>query len=135
MASYNHITLLGNIGRAEAKTFSNGNKIVEASLATTRRYKDRSGNLQEVTQWHNIVIGGNMADNAEKLVTRGSLVLVDGEMTYRNYTGKDGVERTVAEVRVDRFQICSRKEDAAPAEGAQQGEAVQEGEATEDLPF
>ena len=75
-----------------------------------------------------------MADNAEKLVTRGSLVLVDGEMTYREYTSKEGVKKTAAEVRVDRFQICSRKEDAAPAEAAQ-SEAAQEGEVTDDLPF
>ena len=61
MASYNNITLLGNIGNVQVKTFQNGGKIVEATLATSKRWKDRNGEPREETQWHNLNIGGNLA--------------------------------------------------------------------------
>ena len=85
MASYNNITLLGNIGNVQVKTFQNGGKIVEATLATSKRWKDRNGEPREETQWHNLIIGGNLADAAEKYVQKGDPLFVTGEMTYRKY--------------------------------------------------
>lgn len=104
MASYNNIQLLGNIGRVSVKTFQSGDKVVEASLATTRRYKDRSGKQKEVTQWHRLILRGTNADYAEKYVKTGAQCFATGEMTYRNYTDRDGIDRTIAEVSVSVFE-------------------------------
>ena len=108
MASFNQVTLLGNIGRIETKTFTSGERIVEASLATSEKYTDRSGQSQEQTQWHNIVIGGKLADIAERYVHKGDPLFVQGAIRYRKYTGKDGTEKTVTEIRVANLQLLSK---------------------------
>lgn len=120
MASYNNITLLGNVGNVQVKTFSNGGKVVEVTLATTERYKDRDNNQREDTQWHNLVIGGNLADVAEKYVTKGSPLFVTGKMTYRKYQNAAGENRYAPEVRVNALQLLNSREKSgdAPAPAA-----------------
>ena len=108
MASYNNITLLGNIGNVQVKTFQNGGKVVEATLATSKRWKDRNGEPREETQWHNLIIGGNLADAAEKYVQKGDPLFVTGEMTYRKYQDRDGNNRFIPEVRVLSFQLLPK---------------------------
>lgn len=151
MASYNNITLLGNIGNVQVKTFQNGGKIVEASLATSKRWKDRNGEPREETQWHNLNIGGNLADAAEKYVQKGDPLFVTGEMTYRKYQDRDGNNRSIPEVRVLSFQLLQKgmKEGAAtygsarapqsPAAGGDRAlmnaGLVNPQESEEDLPF
>lgn len=148
MASYNSITLLGNIGSVRVKTFSNGGKVVEASLATTKRWKDRNNESHEETQWHNLVIGGNLADVAERFVEKGAPLFVTGEMTYRTYTDREGVDRSTAEVRVQSLQLLPKstttqavdnaaKQVAAPApepENPHLAELTSD-EGSDDLPF
>lgn len=123
MASFNQIVLLGNIGSVDVRAFSNGNKLLEVSLATTKRYKDRNGELQEDTQWHRLVFSGTLEENAERLLHKGDPLFVTGEMTYRKYTTKDGQDRLQPEVRVTNFQILAKP----------QGEKG--GNGGEDLPF
>lgn len=120
MASYNNIILLGNIGNVQVKTFQNGGKVVEAALATSKRWKDRNGELREETQWHNLVIGGNLADTAEKYVQKGDPLFVTGEMTYRKYQDRDGNNRSIPEVRVLSLQLLPKgmKEVAATSGSA-----------------
>lgn len=108
MASYNNITLLGNIGNVQVKTFQNGGKVVEATLATSKRWKDRNGEPREETQWHNLIIGGNLADTAENYVQKGDPLFVTGEMTYRKYQDRDGNNRSIPEVRVLSLQLLPK---------------------------
>ena len=141
MASFNQITLLGNVGNLEVKTFSNGGKIVEVSLATTKRWKDRNGDQHEETQWHRLVISGPLADTAERYVSKGDLLMVQGEMTYRQWETRDGEKRTSPEVRVQTLQLMPKQDKGqapqaaapAPAPGPMPGFAGDEG--SEDLPF
>ena len=151
MASYNNITLLGNIGNVQVKTFQNGGKTVEATLATSKRWKDRNGESREETQWHNLIIGGNLADAAEKYVQKGDSLFVTGEMTYRKYQDRDGNNRSTPEVRVLSFQLLPKgmKEGAATFENSRAPQApapagdralmnaglVNPQESEEDLPF
>lgn len=146
MASYNNITLLGNIGNVQVKTFQNGGKIVEASLATSKRWKDRNGEPREENQWHNLIIGGNLADAAEKYVQKGDPLFVTGEMTYRKYQDRDGNNRSIPEVRVLSLQLLPKgmKEGAAtygsalapqaPAPAAYSANTVPQ-TSDDDLPF
>lgn len=113
MPSFNQITLIGNVGNLEVKTFTNGGKIVEASLATTKRWKDRNGDPHEETQWHRLVIPGPLADTAERYVSKGDPLMVQGEMTYRQWETREGEKRTAPEVRVQTLQLLARKEQAA----------------------
>ena len=150
MASYNNITLLGFIGNVQVKTFQNGGKIVEATLATSKRWKDRNGEPREETQWHNLNIGGNLADAAEKYVQKGDPLFVTGEMTYRKYQDRDGNNRSIPEVRVNTFQLLpkgikdgddtsgSARAPQAPAPAADRAlnaGLINPQESEEDLPF
>ena len=141
MASFNQITLLGNVGNLEVKTFSNGGKIVEASLATGKRWKDRNGNQHEETQWHRLVISGPLADTAERYVYKGDSLFVQGEMTYRQWESREGEKRTSPEVRVLTLQLMPKQDKgqgqasqaAVPAPGPMPGFAADND--GEDLPF
>ena len=132
MASYNNITLLGNIGNVQVKTFQNGGKIVEATLATSKRWKDRNGEPREDTQWHNLIIGGNLADTAEKYVQKGDPLFVTGEMTYRKYQDRDGNNRSIPEVRVLSLQLLPK---GIKEEAATYGSARAPQTSDDDLPF
>lgn len=141
MASFNQITLLGNVGNLEVKTFTNGGKIVEASLATGKRWKDRNGDQHEETQWHRLVIPGPLADTAEKYIHKGDTLFVQGEMTYRQWETREGEKRTSPEVRVLTLQLMPKQDRGqapqaaapAPAPGPMPGFAGGEGD--NDLPF
>ena len=143
MASFNQITLLGNVGNLEVKTFSNGGKIVEASLATGKRWKDRNGDQHEETQWHRLVISGPLADTAERYIHKGDSLFVQGEMTYRQWETREGEKRTSPEVRVLTLQLMPKQDKGqapqaaapapAPAPGPMPGFAVDDGR--DDLPF
>ena len=128
MASLNKIMLIGNIGNINIKTFADGAKVVEVSLATSEKYTDRNGNQREDVQWHKLVIGGKQADVAEKYMQKGDPLYCEGRMVYRKYTNQAGEEKQAAEVRVQHFQLMGRKKDA-------QAEAAPQEEVVDDLPF
>lgn len=139
MASFNQITLLGNVGNLEVKTFSNGGKIVEASLATGKRWKDRNGNQHEETQWHRLVISGALADTAERYVQKGDPLFVQGEMTYRQWETREGEKRTSPEVRVLTLQLMPKQDKGQVSQAAAPAPAPMPGfggdDNDEDLPF
>ena len=139
MASFNQITLLGNVGNLEVKTFSNGGKIVEASLATGKRWKDRNGNQHEETQWHRLVISGALADTAERYVQKGDSLFVQGEMTYRQWETREGEKRTSPEVRVLSLQLMPKQDKGQASQAAAPDPSPMPGfggdDNGEDLPF
>lgn len=140
MANLNKISLIGNVGNIQVKTFSNGDKVVNASLATTERYTARDGQKKENTDWHNLVFGGRQADFVEQYVGKGDTLYVEGPMRYRKYTASDGQERSIPEVRVVNVQILTSRHEAeqsARQEKPQDNPALKEllETASEDLPF
>lgn len=120
MANVNLITLLGHVGTVEVRTFTNGGKVVEVSLATSERWTDRDGVKHDDTQWHKLVIGGKLADIAERYIKKGDQLFASGKMTYRKYNNRDGVQMTSPEVRVDKIELFSNSGDAKPAQASQQ---------------
>jgi len=84
--------LIGNLGRdPEIRTLPNsGKSVANLSVATKERFKDREGNPQERVEWHRIVAFGKLADNCERLLSKGRQVYVEGRLTTRQYEAKDG---------------------------------------------
>lgn len=115
MAGVNTVILVGNLGRTpEVKHTQASVPVATFSLATSESWKDKAtGDWQEKTQWHKIVCWDKIAEQAGKLL-KGSQVYVSGTLEYRKYTGKDGVEKEVAEIRAQRILGLGKKE-AAPA--------------------
>ncbi len=110
----NKVILVGNLGKDPVlKRFSDTNAIAEFSLATSEKYRDKEGNIQTITDWHNIKINfTRLAEVAEKYLKKGSKVYIEGKIRTREYD-KDGQKRYVTEIIAENFQMLDRKEDGA----------------------
>jgi single-strand DNA-binding protein len=143
MASVNKVILIGNLGRdPEMRYTPNGQAVTRFSIATTERFKDRNGEQQERTTWHNIVLWGRQAEIAKEYLSKGRPVYIEGRIDNRSYDDKDGNKRYISEVVVQRMQFLGSKgestggrfdqapppppEDEFPTEGSGQDD---------DLPF
>lgn len=101
--SLNKIQLIGNLGRdPEVRYSGDGRAIANLTIATTENWKDQSGQRQEKTEWHRVVIFGPLAEVAEKYLKKGQSAYFEGKLQTRKWTDKDGQERYTTEVVVDR---------------------------------
>lgn len=111
MASLNKVILIGNLGKdPEVISFDNGTKKMTVSLATTERYRDRDGNWQEQTEWHNLVNWGMLAqDIADKRrnYVKGDQMYVEGRIKSRQYVDAQNVTRHITEIVVDKMMSLS----------------------------
>ncbi len=119
----NKIMLIGNLGREPEMSYTpSGKAITKFSLAVNRRWKDReSGEQHEETTWFNIVAWDRLAETCNSYLHKGSKIFIEGRMTSRKYTDKDGVERTVWDVIANDMQMLDTK-GAGQAAGAASGE-------------
>ena len=105
--SVNKVILLGNLGRdPDVRASQDGNKIVNLSIATSERWKDRnSGEQREKTEWHRVVIfNENIARIAEQYLRKGSTVYIEGQLQTRKWTDQQGVEKYTTEIVISRFK-------------------------------
>ena len=99
--SINKVTLLGNVGKdPEIKTFQNGGKVANFSLATSESWKDKAtGEKKSKTEWHNIVVQNqNLVEIVGKFVKKGSKLLIEGKLETRKWTTKEGVDKYTTEI-------------------------------------
>lgn len=104
--SVNKVILVGNVGRdPEIRSFSNGDRVANLSLATSETWRDKSsGERKEKTEWHRVAImNDNIVKVVESYVKKGSTIYVEGSLQTRKWTDKDGVEKFSTEVVVGRF--------------------------------
>ena len=118
MAGVNSVTLLGNIGRdPEVRKTTKGTAVVNFSMATTKRWKDRETNEQkEHTEWHRLVAFGRTAEIVGEYVRKGSQLYIEGQLQTRAWIGKEGYKRYTTEVIVRQLQLLGRPEDRKVAE-------------------
>jgi len=109
MAGLNKVMLIGNLGKdPEVKTLENGAKIATFPLATSENYKDKEGNRQTRTEWHNLVLWRGLADIAENYLHKGSQVFVEGRLSTRKWEDKEGHTRYTTEVIGDNLVLLGR---------------------------
>ena len=124
--------------------------VAKFSVATSESYKDRTGQWQEETQWHDVVLWRNLAERAQQYLRKGSMVYLDGKLTHRKWQDKDGNPRRTTEVVGAFFRILDARRDGSeygdddrhedsdnqPAPARENsGGGAREMEAEEDLPF
>jgi single-strand DNA-binding protein len=115
----NKILLIGNLGRdPELNVTSDGSPVTKFSLAVNRRYKGTNGEQKEETEWFNIVAWRQLAEICERYLRKGSKVYIEGRLTQRKYTDREGVQRTSVEVIASDMKMLDRKptEEAAASE-------------------
>lgn len=98
MASLNRCDFIGNIGKIENRYMSNGDAVVNCSIAVNESYKDKNGDKQEKTEWVNVVVYRKLAEIMANYCTKGMLIYVSGKMSTRKWEDKNGVERYTTEI-------------------------------------
>jgi len=108
----NKAILVGNLGKdPELRYTPSGAAVATFSLATTERFKNRNGEQQERTEWHNIVAWGPLAEICGKYLAKGRQVYVEGRISNRSYDDRDGNKRYISEVVINEMQMLGRPGD------------------------
>lgn len=106
----NKVQLIGNLGNApEVKTLESGKKMARFSIATNESYRNAKGDKITETQWHNLIAWGKVAELAEKYLTKGKEVMIEGKLVNKNYTDKTGIKKYITEVQVNELLLLGDK--------------------------
>jgi single-strand DNA-binding protein len=110
MASLNKVMLIGNLGRdPEIRYMPSGDAMANLNLATTDTWKDKTGEKQERTEWHRIVMFGKQAEIAGEYLKKGSQIYIEGRLQTRKWTDKSNIERYTTEIIADRMQMLGSR--------------------------
>jgi single-strand DNA-binding protein len=117
MPSVNKVILLGNLGRdPELRFMPNGDAVCNFSIATTDSWKDKAGEKQERTEWHNIVMYRKLAEIAGEYLKKGSSIYVEGRLQTRKWQTKEGQDRYTTEVIADSMQMLGGRSSASQSD-------------------
>jgi single-strand DNA-binding protein len=106
MASVNKAIILGNLGRdPELRHTPGGKAVATLRIATNEVWTDQSGERQERTEWHTVVVWGRQAENCNQYLKKGRSVYIEGRLTTRKWQDKDGKDRYSTEIVADRVQF------------------------------
>jgi single-strand DNA-binding protein len=106
MGSVNKVILVGNLGRdAELRYTPGGAAVATINMATTEVWNDKSGQRQEKTEWHRVVLWGKSAESLAEYLTKGKQIYVEGRLQTRQWDDKDGNKRYTTEIRGDRIVL------------------------------
>ena len=106
MGSVNKVILVGNLGRdAELRYTPGGAAVATLNMATTEVWNDKSGQRQEKTEWHRVVLWGKTAESLNEYLTKGKQIYVEGRLQTRQWDDKDGNKRYTTEIRGDRVVL------------------------------
>jgi len=137
--SLNKVILIGNLGQdPEARFTPQGTAVTNLSIATNESWKDQSGEMQDRTEWHRVVMYGRMAETATEYMKKGQMVYVEGRLHTREWEDQNQIKRKTTEIRCDNFTMLGKRSDAPT--GQSQGSMspsppAQDSEVDDDLPF
>ncbi|BBJ00140.1 single-stranded DNA-binding protein [Ferrigenium kumadai] len=108
--SVNKVILVGRLGKdPETRYMTNGEAVTNATLATSENWKDKSGEKQEKTEWHNLVFYRRLAEVAGEYLKKGSQVYIEGKIQTRKWQTKEGQDRYTTEIIVNEMQMLGGK--------------------------
>jgi single-strand DNA-binding protein len=144
MASVNKVIILGNLGAdPETRFLQSGEAVCNLRIATTEKWKDKSGEKQEKTEWHRVSFFGRLAEVAGEYLTKGSPVYVEGSITTRKWTDKDGKDQYSTEIKGHSMQLLGSRDGGgkpqqqtrAPARGNAPAKTSKQDDFDDDIPF
>ncbi len=110
--SVNKVILVGNLGKdPELRYTPSGTAVATFSLATSETFKDREGNKQTKTEWHNIVVWRQLAEICGKYLHKGKQIYIEGKIQNRSYDDRDGNKRYISEVVMNEMQMLGSRDD------------------------
>jgi single-strand DNA-binding protein len=108
--SVNKVILVGRLGKdPETRYMPNGEAVTNATLATSENWKDKSGEKQEKTEWHNLTFYRRLAEIAGEFLKKGSMIYVEGKLATRKWQDKEGKDRYTTDIIVNEMQMLSSK--------------------------
>jgi single-strand DNA-binding protein len=139
----NKVILVGNLGRdPEMRTTPSGQTMAKFSVATTRKWKDRDGNRQEATEWHNVVCWGRQAEVAGQYLVKGKQIFLEGRLQTDSWEDKEtGKKMYRTEVVCENFQMLGSRGDSGAGSASQRSAPPAEsggldaGGEDDDIPF
>ena len=121
----NKIMLIGNLGRdPDGKYTNDGTAITTFTLAVTRKYTTSGGEAKEETEWFSIVAWRKLAEICNQYLKKGKKVYIEGRLTQRKYTDRDGILRTAVEVVASEMEMLSPKQDSDTEESEADVDAI-----------
>ena len=112
--SVNKVILVGRLGRdPETRYIPNGEAITNFSLATDEQWRDRNGERQTRTEWHNVSLYGKLGEIANQYLRKGSQVFIEGKIQSRKYTDKDGIERMAYNIIGNEMKMLGNRNDGS----------------------
>ena len=134
MASLNKVLLIGNLGKdPEVRYTTSGTAVASFSLATSEKFKNKGGEWEERTEWHNVTLWGRLAEIAGEYLGKGKTVYIEGRLQTRKWQDKDGKDRYTTEIVGEKMQMLSRKDGSNHEEAGQSHE--EPGFPDGDIPF
>lgn len=110
MASLNKVMLIGNLGKdPEVRYTPAGTAVASFSIATSEKFKNKSGEWEERTEWHNVVLWGRQAEVAGEYLAKGKTVYIEGRLQTRKWQDKDGRDRWTTEVVGEKMQMLGAR--------------------------
>ena len=144
----NKVILLGNLGKdPEVRHLESGSVVAKFPLATNESYRDRNGEWQQITDWHNVVMWGNAAERAEKYLKVGNTIFVEGKIRTRKWQDNSGNDRYTTEIIVLNYKLVDKKENSeqnftnennsntGSVDNTNKGNDVPNNDQVDDLPF
>ena len=114
----NKAILIGNLGKdPELRYTASGTAVASFSIATTERFKNRNGEQQERTEWHNIVAWGPLAEICGKYLVKGKQVYIEGRIQSRSYDDRDGNKRYITEIVANEMKMLGRPGESSGGSG------------------
>ena len=111
MASVNKVILVGNLGRdPEIRYLPSGEPVANITIATSSKYKNKSGEMVEETEWHRVTFFGKLAEIVGQYLKKGRPVYVEGRIKTRKYTDKDGIEKYATDIIANEMQMLGARE-------------------------
>ena len=116
----NKVILIGRLGQDPiVRYMPNGEAVCNFSVATSESWKDKNGQRQEATEWHNVTMYRKLAEIAGQYLRKGSQVYLEGRIQSRKYQGKDGIERTAYEIIANEMKMLGGGNDGQQTQSAQ----------------
>jgi single-strand DNA-binding protein len=138
MRGVNKAILIGNLGKdPEMRYLPSGQAVAKFSLATNAKRKDKNGQAQDITDWHNIVTFGRTAEVCNQYLKKGSPIYVEGRIQTRSYDDRDGNKKWITEIIAQTIQMLGRKGEPEEEVPEEMEEPLVEGNKSgdEDIPF
>lgn len=108
--SVNKVILVGRLGKdPETRYMTNGEAVTNVTLATSENWKDKSGEKQEKTEWHNLTFYRRLAEVAGEFLKKGSMIYVEGKIQTRKWQDKEGKDRYTTDIIVNEMQMLGSK--------------------------